>query len=133
MEELIVNFADVRERANFRRMVDTLDGLKRVTIKAYRRTRTSQQNRYLWGVVYPAFVQFRQEQGEEFDTAMAHDFFKLKFLRQTVVNKETGEVLGTTVPSTTKLNTAEMAEYIDKIVAWCADYGISVPPASMAA
>lgn len=132
MEDLIVDFDLPREKANFRRVVDALSGKKRIVIKSWRRT--NQQNRYLWGVVYPTFVEYRQEQGEEFTTEMAHVFFTLKFLRKTVVNMSTGEILGTTVPSTTKLNTSEFAEYIDKIVAWLADYGIVVPPAcSMAA
>ena len=128
--ELIINYDDPREKQNFRRLVDTLTGRKKVTIANFQRRRSNQANAYLWGVVYPAFVEFRQEQGEEFTADMAHEFFKLKFLRQPVVNVDTGEVLGQTVRSTAKLPKDEFGVYIEKVVAWLAHYGIEVPPPS---
>lgn len=126
MEDLIVNFDEIRERAGFSRTVKEWRGVKRITVREYRRTRTNRQNRFYWGPVLGAFVEYRQEQGEEYDTEMAHKFFGWKFLRQQTTDTETGEVLGWTIRSTTKLNTAEMSEYVEKILAWLADYGITV-------
>lgn len=129
MTDVTVNFSEPRERAMFLKMVAALSGPHRVEIKRHHKKRSNPQNAYYWGVVLPAFVQFRHEQGEEFDAEMAHEMFKLKFLRKSVVNIDTGEVLGQTVRSTTTLNTAEFSEYLEKIIAWLADYGITVPEA----
>ncbi len=127
MTELIVNFDNPAERANLIRTIRLLNGPHKVDIKRYRKGRSSQANRYLWGCVYPAFVQFNEEQGESFTTEQCHAFFTLKFLRSSVVNKTTGEVIGQTVASTAKMNTEEFSAYIEKIIAWLADYGIEVP------
>ncbi len=128
MDDLIINFDDTRERANYLRMAGKLRGKQRIITKQYRATRSNQQNRRLWGVLYAAFVEFRQLQGEEFTAEMAHHFFGLKFLRKTIVDHDSGEILGTTIPSTTKLNVSEFNEYMDKIEAWLAEYDIEVPP-----
>lgn len=130
MTEMIVNFDEPRERANLVRTLSAMRGMRRVEVKMHRKKRTNPQNAFYWGVVLAAFVNFRHEQGEEFDAENAHEFFKLKFLRSTVVNTDTGELLGSTVRSTTTLNTSEFNEYLEKITAWMADYGIVVPEPS---
>jgi hypothetical protein len=130
MRDAIVNFSEPRERSNLIAYLDTLEGFHRIQIRRYRKPRTNRQNAYYFGVVLDRFVRFRHEQGEEFDAEMAHEFFKLKFLRRAVVNKETGEIVGQTTRSTTALDTAEFGEYLDKVIAWMADYGIRVPPPS---
>jgi hypothetical protein len=129
MTDLIVNLSDPRETANLIAGVRRLRGMHRVTLKQHRKTRSSQANRFYWGVVLPAFTEFRHGQGEEFDDEQAHEFFKLKFLRKTVVNMTTGEAIGSTVRSTTTLSTTEFAEYIDKITAWLSEFGIQVQDA----
>src|SRR4051812_409823 len=100
MDDLIINADDPRERANFKRSVDDWRGIKRVKVCDYRRTRTNAQNRFMWGPLYGAFVDFRHSQGEEFDTEMAHKFFGWKFLRQPTVDAKSGETIGWTVKST---------------------------------
>lgn len=127
MTDLIINFDDPRQRANLVRTIGLLKGLHKIEIKRYRAGRSNQANRFLWGPVYGAFVQWRQEQGEECTTEQAHFFFTAKFLRSTVVNTDTGEIVGSTVASTAKLNTEEFSIYLDKVLAWLADYGIEVP------
>lgn len=125
----IIDMDDAKQRATLINSLRTLRGEHRVEIKRYRVVRSKQQNDYLWSVVYPAFVQFRNEQGEDFESDDAHRMFGLKFLRKPIIDKETGEILGQTIRSTTTLDVAEFSEYVEKIIAWLADYGIEVPPA----
>jgi hypothetical protein len=126
----IVNLDDPREKLNAVNNLRSRKGVVKMTIKAHRKGRSSNANRYYWGVVLNEFVEFRQGQGEDFTADMAHEFFKLKFLRKPVVNLDTGEVLGQTTRSTADLDTAEFAEYIDKVCAWLAGYDIAVPEAN---
>ena len=123
----IVDLSNPRERMALINNIRAREGLHKIEIKRHRDLRSGQQNRYLFGVVYAAFVDFRQEQGEDFTVKEAHQFFSLKFLRRPVVDLRTGEVLGQTRRSTASLDTAEFSEYLELIIAWLSDYGIEVP------
>jgi hypothetical protein len=106
-------------------------GLKRVSIENVRNQRTLSQNAFYWSVIAPyAAKGLRDAWGEDIDSIGAHDFLKAKFLRVPVSNKRTGELMGYRVRSTTDLDTAEFAAYIDKIVLFCAEQlGVAVPAA----
>jgi hypothetical protein len=82
-------------------------------IQKYRKSRSLNQNNYMWGVVY---------QHVENDTGMdvddVHRFCTKKFLtvRTQIVNKKTGEVLEEeTIRSTTDLDTGEMETYLEQV------------------
>ena len=72
------------------------------------KTRTGQQNRFLWGVVYDSIVEaVERETGQ--DRNDIHDFYKTKFLRRRLKN---GEVV---VGSTARLKTGEFKDYVEKV------------------
>lgn len=93
----------------------------RATFVKYRKRRTDAQNRLYWVAVVPELGRFLRNQGETYTDEDAHELLKAKFLRETVVNKETGEPIGVVIKSTTKLDTEQFSEYIEKCVAWLAD------------
>lgn len=79
--------------------------------------RSDQQNRYMWGVVYEILSEHTGYTPEEI-----HAIMKFKFLR--IRDERNNEY----VRSTTKLNTAEMENYLDKIKKWAAqDLGVFIP------
>jgi hypothetical protein len=95
-------------------------------VQKYRKSRSLNQNNYMWGVVY---------QHVENDTGMdvdeVHRFCTKKFLtvRTQIVNKKTGEVLEEeTIRSTTDLDTMEMETYLEQVRRFfLMELGIRIP------
>lgn len=99
-----------------------------VSIKEQKRTRSGNQNRYLWGVVYAAIVDEFREHGNNVDVDDIHEYCKVHVgkLKQVFVTGQ-GEVL-TGPGSTAKLSTMEFEYYVEKVRAWAAQVlGITVP------
>jgi hypothetical protein len=85
-----------------------------VTVKSH--TRNLDQNSRLWKL-YGALGEYIGESPDK-----VHELMGWKFLRsQSVVNGETIEV----IKSTTKLTTAEMADYQNKIELWAGSIGFA--------
>jgi hypothetical protein len=77
--------------------------------------RSSNQNRYLWGCIYPALTECLNEYGNEFDDEATHEFCKKRFNEKQVIGPG-GEVIDTIGGTTTELNNEEFFnEYIEKI------------------
>jgi len=74
-----------------------------VIIKKWRKCRSKEQNKYLWGVVYQTISDFTG-----YETEDLHNHFKAHYL-----SKKVGKL--TTTYSTAGLNSKEFTEYIEKI------------------
>ena len=99
-----------------------------ITITPNRKTRSNQQNAYLWGIVYPAVLFGLQDAGWEIiHEEQVHEYCKQAFAAREVINKDTGEVLS--LPnSTARMQTAEFNVYVDKIKAFALEYlNITIP------
>ena len=97
--------------------VHSLEG-KRIecVLRQEKSKRSNKQNNYYFGVVCKVLGDYFG-----YDTEEMHDALKYKFLRKGAADLET-------VQSTTKMNTAEFEEYLEKIRRWAAtDYGVVVP------
>lgn len=131
MSEHFVNFHDQRQKHLFIAQIRELDGPHRVTVVKMRKRRSDRQNRYYWPCFVQIFGDYLRAQGEHYTDQHIHEMFKLKFLRKSHINKETGEVIADYTLSTTELNTKEFNEYLDSIAAWLAQtFQIVVPEAS---
>ena len=98
------------------------------TVTPNRKTRSNQQNAYLWGVVYPAVLLGLKDAGWEIThEEQVHEYCKQAFAAREVINKDTGEVLS--LPSSTaSMQTAEFNVYVDKIKAFALEYlNITIP------
>lgn len=88
----------------------------KVQIKEDRSTRSSNQNRYMWGCVYKMISEHTGYELEE-----VHQLMGKLFLRYT-------KGLETFVKSTTRLNTKEMEEYLEKVRRFAAmELQLSIP------
>ena len=97
---------------NYRRWLITLEGQRVVTAtKKFRKDRSSQQNRFYWGICVDILS---KELGYEKDEI--HLMLREKFLR-IHDDKHPDFVLA---KSTTKLTTTQFNEYIEKIQRWAA-------------
>lgn len=90
-----------------------------VVIAPHKSTRSLAQNNTLWLWLDTIRIHIADTTGSVFSAEELHEWFKTKFLPARIV-----EVNGEAVPvrrTTTKLNTKEMAEYLDAIDRYCAD------------
>jgi hypothetical protein len=94
-----------------------------VTVERHRKTRTLSQNRLYWKWVTGIASAVSEHTGYEPEDV--HEYFKQRFLpgRRIEIEGMVAERF-----TTTKLNTAEMAEYTDKIYRWASqELGLVLP------
>lgn len=109
---------------------ETLEGKWVVlTIEKKRKKRTSQQNRYYWGVLIPVARDAFVDAGNWGVTEQeVHEFFKDRFLKN---GKEMmmpdGELIKMK-PTTTTLTVGEEMEYMEEIIKFLAEYFNVVVP-----
>lgn len=126
--EMIVDFDRPADKSRLWAELRTLQGKHRLTVKVYRARRTDPQNRLYWGVVVASLQTFLREQGECYTSEEVHGLMKAKFLRKSIINPVTGEIVGETARSTATLSVDEFSEYLELCVTWLADmFGIVVP------
>ncbi|MDD5061962.1 MAG: hypothetical protein PHN44_06775 [Candidatus Marinimicrobia bacterium] len=88
-----------------------------VIVRKEKSKRSLRENSYYWGVVIEILSNFTGYESEEM-----HEALKFKFLRT-----HEGEALES-VKSTTKLNTAEFEDYLERIRRWAAqEYNCFIP------
>lgn len=92
--------------------------------------RSSQQNRFYWGLCVPLVQQGIKHLGTDITKEECHEFLKAKFNSQELVNEETGEFIQ--IPrSTTALSKEQFCEYISKIQQFSAEFlNIVIPDPS---
>ena len=89
------------------------DGLYELKVDMVFSNRSSQQNKYYWGVIVPACKQGLEEQGTDACLQEAHNTLKAECNYQELVNEQSGEILKV-VKSTANRNTKEFLEYVEK-------------------
>lgn len=128
MPEVIVNLSAPQEKRMLLEKIRGLEGPHRIEIVKHRKRRSDRQNRYYWPCFVQPFADFLRGQGETITDDEAHLLMRAKFLRQTVVNRETGEAIGQRIRSTTELTTEEFNNYLELCAQWLAEnFDIVVP------
>lgn len=91
--------------------------------------RTSQQNRYLHGVLLPIVKDALRDAGWNNIRTLedAKDFIKVKFLIKEFINEETGEIIQL-FSRTSELNKEQFSNLVDDVSVWLWEYfNISLP------
>ena len=92
-----------------------------VTVAPYKRTRTGEQNAYLWGVVYATIEKATGQEAEDWHTYFLSEHFGSDavelFGRKKIKPRK----------RSSRLTTAEFADYIAFIQRRCAEHGIYIP------
>ena len=94
----------------------------KVTIAEYKRTRSLEQNRALWGVIYPAVLQHLPG----WDADDLHEYFLGEWSGWEII-EGFGRKRMRPVRRSSKLSTTEFADYIAFIQRRMAEHGIYVP------
>jgi hypothetical protein len=104
-----------------------------VIIQRRKKSRSTAQNRYYWGVVMAiltdALYEFDPENGRNPETThqMFKEWFLPKVVEQPKINLPNGDIKNG-IYSTTKLSTSEFMDYLTFIIQWANDYEINIPP-----
>jgi hypothetical protein len=122
MITLAVDFDKDHQKQSLYNTLKHLKGLQVVTIKKFRKKRSSQENKYYWGVV----VKILSDEFGYLPDEM-HDVLKRLFLAYEKPNQITGEV-ERFAKSTTGLTTEQAEQYYENIRIWAlTEYSILIP------
>lgn len=91
-----------------------------VVFAPHAKKKSSEQQGYLWGIVYPLICEHTG-----YTTNELHDIFKAKFLKTKKVWRGTEMVV---VESTRPMRVGEMAEFITNVILEANEMGIEIPP-----
>jgi hypothetical protein len=109
--------------------IKTFEG-KQIVIKIEKakKKRSTQQNRFYYGVIIPIVQNCLKEAGHIMTNESTHDLIKLKFLKETLfVNEDTGEVIER-IKSTTELSTSQFMDLLAEINNFTFEYfGVTLP------
>lgn len=107
------NRFDPRPLLNY--LSNAKNGTYRVEVSRIVGKRTSQQNRYLWKIVYPILRAALNAEGWGFsDNEELHEYLKMLYAGKKVLNVVTGEYV--VLPgSTRKMDKEQFSAYIDKL------------------
>jgi len=108
--------------------VRALDGKQVVlSFREAKRARSLNQNAWYWSGVIPPIVALFRENGSMVDADDVHEFLKehVGKLKQNVVTPD-GEVVKV-LGSTAKLSRTEFSDYVERIRAWAAEFGVAIP------
>ena len=104
-----------------------------LTVNEVSYKRTSAQNRYLWGVIYPAIQKgYLKNTGEklDLDTIHAHNLSTIQGYK-TQVSEMFGQlVVRFDAKSTAKMNVEEFSDLVEKIKKYYAEKDIYIPDAT---
>ena len=102
--------------------VQAADGVYLVEVKKVHKPRTNDQNGWLWGCIYPLMLDALNDAGWDFvNVEQVHEFFKSIMTKESVVNKETGEIVEFPT-STATMNTVAFSAYCEKLRDYAREY-----------
>jgi hypothetical protein len=130
-----VNFQCPGMPERFAKWASELRGEYDVEVVPRRRTVSHQQRKYWFGCVCQPFADFLRSQEPGLSPwaakVLAHNTLKDQCLRTELVNKATGEILGSYVPSLSDLTVEATSDLIERSRAWLLDtLGIRTPDAA---
>lgn len=125
----VKNGSLTRNRNLIKDAIATFEG-KQIVIKIekFKKKRSTQQNRFYYGIVIPIVQNCLKEAGHVMTNESTHDLIKLKFLKETLfVNETTGEVIER-IKSTTELSTSQFMDLLAEINNFTFEYfGVNLP------
>lgn len=98
-----------------------------IRLSEYRKRRSLKQNRFYFGIVVPLILDMFTEAGNNTDEDEVHEYLKEHVGKLVTVMEDPSGVRHKVVRSSRSLTTAEWEDYITKIRAWAAEFGIAVP------
>ena len=99
-----------------------------VTVKEVKRKRSRDQNAYYWACVVPAITEMFRDAGNDADCDDVHQFLKLYVGKlSNTFGLPDGELVKS-VGSSAKLSKQEFSDYLEKCIAFAAQFDVIIPP-----
>lgn len=115
----IIDFDDAALKRVVIGAIKAARGLHWFTLTRCRNQRSLAQNAFWHGVICKhAQAAISEAWGENLSHERTHSLLKEMFLREPVVDRNTGEVKGWTTGTTTELDTKEMTNLIEQAMQW---------------
>jgi hypothetical protein len=125
----IVNGKCIENKESINKAFEQYEGKEvKITIEERKATRSTEQNNYLWGVIYPLLKKgFFDTQGEVYSIEQIHEAMKQRYNYIDSINKQTGDFVR--LPkSTTKNNTKEQEAYHEELRRFALEwFNINIP------
>jgi len=130
-QSFIIRDYEIRSRAAHAVNQLEPDPLMQVTIKPYRKNKSQEQLGYLWAGVLPSICQHLEDTGmageAHYTPEDIYDWMISEYAEMRVV--ELGGKQRVVMRSASKMNTAQMSDFIDKIIQHAAMYmDLVIPP-----
>lgn len=128
-DRIVLDFSNSKVRRMVIDHIKSARGLCWFELARCRNQRSLQQNAYYWGCVLKVVQQAINESwGESMSAHEVHEFLKGRFLRKSIVNKNTGEIVGDMAGSSSDLDTKQFTDFIENVRNFAASmFDIIVP------
>ena len=111
-----------------RDLLRRLEGKKvRVSVQEHKRKRSCNQNAFYWAVVVPMVLEMFRGAGNDCDEELVHHYLKEHVGGLVSIVRDPSGTPKTVVGSTTALSTQEFEDYLERIRAWAAAFGVEIP------
>jgi hypothetical protein len=128
----IINFKDPSQKRRLLSQLGALTDPHAVELKPYSPRRSNRANSFYWAAVVVALVQFFEEQGQMVSAEYAHDLLVRRNLGEREVMAPDGAVEKLRLETHT-LSRDEFSAYVERCIAWLAEWSIEVPDRMQAA
>tara|TARA_R100000231_G_scaffold82771_1_gene63223 strand:+ start:199 stop:642 length:444 start_codon:yes stop_codon:yes gene_type:complete len=101
-----------------------------VVLNEYHQKRTTQQNRWYWGVVIPTIIQFvKEESSREYEKEDIHDYNVTELLRPRIHTRDVldRQVITYEVKRVSAMTTKEFADFVERLQQHWAERGLVIP------
>jgi hypothetical protein len=130
-----IDFSDAQHWAVLFDELRRLKGPHEVQVTRKRVKASAAQFGFYHGVVLPLAKDWLNETqggnaaGEDYTEAEADDWLKSHLLGKPVIDKRTGEQVGTIAPSKATFDTKQMSDFVNDVIDLLTRFGVRVPPA----
>lgn len=132
-QRTVIDFSDATRRTKFLAYFSACRDVMEFEWGPYKPRRSLRANAFYWAAVVPAFQAFMRAHGQFFADEEVHEFLLGTIAGKPVVDPLTGEVLKVVGTRSSKMNTAQFAEYVNGCMGWMLDrWGVEVPPPELA-
>ena len=130
-DSLVVNLSDAAVKRALMSEIGRMSGPYEISIKAIKRTRSLDSNRYYFAAVVGPFRDWlREVYGDnQISTEQAHEMLKVKILGLDEKQIEGTAETVTIIPRSKTLNAEEFSNYVEKCIHWLSTFcGVEIVP-----
>src|ERR1044071_7510410 len=122
---LVLDMDSLHNKQRMMSKIGKMKGIWEFEMRPRQRLGSLNANAYYWGAFIPGWLEWlREASGEPWISAeQAREALKKRVLgAQSIVNKETGEIIDEAAPTTHDMDSVEFGEYLDRAAEFLASF-----------